>query len=132
MILPFFILALAIIGMFEDSAIMYIFHYKPFKKCLGDAFFANVITILIGVFLISPFVHLADKLVPTQGYAVELLIVLGLFYAAAIIEKSIILKILNKSFPAGKLIAANLLMNFMTYFILFFLLQYADRYIPAA
>lgn len=124
-LIPIFFLAHVISTLLIEGTILYFFKYKTFKKSLWDAFLVNLCSLVIGLLLLSPFNAIAQS--PRvanmigDNYVLEMLTVLGLFFVQTIIVEGVMLRLFNKSFPMGRLIAATLIMNLITYTTLYFI-----------
>jgi len=119
-ILPFYFILHLITTVFIEGSVLYLFKYKTYNKCLTDAFQVNLYSLIIGLFLMRPvssFVYYLCK-------GNNLYFTLFLYYLITILIEGLTLKLLNKTFPLIKLIAADLLMNLITYITLYIILEY--------
>ena len=90
---------------------------------MGASSTANFFSLVVGLFLISPFSNAGVNLAP-DNENVQLLIVLGLFYIQTIIIEGLVLYKMNQDFPLKKFFPAVLLMNFITYVLIFLLAKW--------
>ncbi|MCZ8217365.1 MAG: hypothetical protein O9262_14060 [Cyclobacteriaceae bacterium] len=126
-IIPFYFLVHMTTTVFIEGGILFYFKYKPFKKCLGDAFIVNLCSLVVGLFLIVPFQSIGRHAFPDSRIS-GVIITLSLFYIQTILVEGLVLKLLNKSYPFNKMIPANLLMNFITYVILYLILYRTEGF----
>jgi hypothetical protein len=119
----FFILHLGTTLLIEGG-LLYSFQYSTFKKCLLHAFIANISSLILGLFLMSPVQQLVIGICGYQDRETNLLVLLALLYLLTVLIEGIALRLLNKPFPVRKLIIATLLMNLITYGTLFIILQF--------
>jgi hypothetical protein len=123
-ILPFFFLLHMVSTIFIEGGILYLFGYKKFGKSCLDALIVNICSLAFGLMCLS----IIRGLTPHIHIRVDpLFISLFLYYIQTIIVEGILLKVLNKSFPLKKLIVADLLMNLVTYFTLYYILTQLEK-----
>lgn len=106
-----------------EGGVLYAMKYGTFKKCTFDAFIANLSSFIIGLFFIFPIQNFVFNNFGYDNKGLNLLILLSFFYLLTIIVEGAALKLLNKTYPNKKLIAATLLINLITYCTLFLILQ---------
>jgi hypothetical protein len=119
-IIPFFFVLHMLSTILIEGSILYWFDYKPFKKSLWDAFLINLCSLIIGVLCLSTFENWAHHFNKGKNH---LLILLGIFFIQTVLIEGFALRWLNKEFPPQKAILSNLIMNVLTYIVLYFILK---------
>jgi hypothetical protein len=107
-----------------EAFILYLYRYADFMRCWRDSFWINLISLVAGLVVMYPFSFLADAW--TNDSFSHGLVLLGLFYIETIIIEFYTLYWFNKSYPIKKLLPVTLLMNLITYFIIYLILMFQD------
>jgi hypothetical protein len=120
-IIPFLFIAHLVFTPLAEGTILYFFKYNRYKNCLLDALLANLASLIVGLFLLKPFNRVANSLIASEREAEQFIIILLLFYVQTVLTEWGILKLLNRKFSGLKLILPVLLMNLLTYIVLYFI-----------
>lgn len=111
LVIGLFIFFIVLAIMMEAGIMMLMKYNSSLKKTFKDSLIVNIASLAAGFALIDFFEELGDYT----------LVTLAILYGVTVIIETIILKLLNKQHDLWKTIQVSLVMNFITYIILYFI-----------
>ncbi len=103
-----FFIALAIL---VEALVMLLMKYHIFKRAMRDSTIVNIFSLILGFALLSAEWEIFS-IDSWKGF-------LAIFFATVLIE-GLVLYLMNKDKPIGKTVLVTVIMNVVTYFILYF------------
>lgn len=98
-----------VIAIFIEAIVMTLFKYNVFRKSLKDSFIANLLSFIVGIILLFSSLNIDN------GELSGLLI----FYAVTLAIETPVLYLMNKSRPPGKTVLVSVVMNLISYVLLY-------------
>lgn len=111
LVIGLFIFFIVLAIMMEAGIMMLMKYNSSLKKTFKDSLIVNIASLAAGFALIDFFEELGDYT----------LVTLAILYGVTVIIETIILKLLNKQHDLWKTIQVSLVMNLITYIILYFI-----------
>ena len=110
------LLAFMVVCGLLEGLIIYIFKIRKYWTAVGHALLVNIVSLMAG-FLVLPFFNNYDN------DRVALIKFLSITFIVTVIIEGILLKVLNKKIFWKSIFAAAIIMNLLTYIILYLIIK---------